>query len=555
MFSTVVYLILAIILQNAAAVSVRVEQGKLRGEQKWTITGDKLYNSFKGIPYAAPPIGKFRFKAPQPAPYWKGIRNATEYGNVCPQYDVLRSALTPGSEDCLFMNVYTTCMNPSSLLPVLVVVHGGKFIWGSGNDDIYGPDFIVDSSDIVMVTFNYRIDHLGFLSLDTAEAPGNAGMKDQIAALRWVKRNIKNFGGDPNRVTIMGESSGAMSVTYLALSPMSQGLFQRVISMSGVAISEFTVAFEPQRRAFALAKSLGFVTTNTTELFEFLQSVPAVDLINTNTPIVAAEDYIIPVKMLYSWPVVEKDFGQERFLIEPPDVSVRKGRSNVDMFLGFTSGEGVFFIPEIEEFPVIENFDRYPEVLTPKDILYRSMSELHLKLADYIKEYYTGSKRMSLNTVPQVVEFVSHSFIYSIISYANLLSNYSPNDNIYMYEFTGMSERNKFSQLGTKYGITGVSHFDDIMYVFNANLFNFPLNKNATSYKMIRQMCSLLTNFAMHGNPTPDASLGVTWPKYNKNSREYIEIGEDLTLSANPRQTMVDFYDFIYEVAGTKKLY
>lgn len=425
------------------------------------------------------------------------MRNATKHGNVCLQFDVFRTRLVTGSEDCLFINVYTPSIKPKSLMPVMFVIHGGKFIWGSGNDDIYGPDFLMDEKDLIMVTFNYRLDNLGYTSLHTAEVPGNAAMKDQVAALRWVKRNIMSFGGDPSQVTIFGESSGSMSCIAHSLSPMSRGLFRRVIAMSGTTVGPFTVEFEPQRRAFVLAKRLGFDTSNITALLEFLQRVPASQLVNIDTPVIAAEEYLVNASLIFTVPVVEKDFGQERFLVEPFDTSLRKGRSIVDVLLGFTSLEGLFFINETEN--TIEKSDRYPEALVPRNIFYDSSPSKHLKIAELIKQYYTGSKLKSLKTVPQFVQYLTDAFHYSTIKYADLLSWYGRNETIYMYEFTSISERNIFGQAGERYGLTGVSHFDDLMYIFNPNYYNLGVDKNATSYKMIRQMCALLTNFVVYG--------------------------------------------------------
>lgn len=410
---------------------------------------------------------------------------------------MFRTRLVTGSEDCLFINVYTPSIKPKSLMPVMFVIHGGKFIWGSGNDDIYGPDFLMDEKDFVIVTFNYRLDNIGYTSLHTAEVPGNAAMKDQVAALRWVKRNIMSFGGDPSQVTIFGESSGSMSCIAHSLSPMSRGLFRRVIAMSGTTVGPFTVEFEPQRRAFVLAKRLGFDTSNITALLEFLQRVPASQLVNIDTPVIAAEEYLVNASLIFTVPVVEKDFGQERFLVEPYDTSLRKGRSIVDVLLGFTSLEGLFFINETEN--TIEKSDRYPEALVPRNIFYDSSPRKHLKIAELIKQYYTGSKLKSLKTVPQFVQYITDAFHYSTIKYADLLSWYGRKENIYMYEFTSISERNIFGQAGERYGLTGVSHFDDLMYIFNPKYYNLGVDKNATSYKMIRQMCALLTNFVVYG--------------------------------------------------------
>ncbi|XP_052743477.1 juvenile hormone esterase-like isoform X2 [Bicyclus anynana] len=466
---------------------------------------------------------------------------------------MIRNMYLPGSEDCLFLNVYTPFMNPRTLLPVMVYIHGGGFVYGSGNDDFCGPDFLIDMSKekkkgVVVVTINYRLGELGFLCLNTAEVPGNAGMKDQVAALRWVQINIRNFGGDPNNVTIFGESAGGMSCTLHSTSPMSRGLFHRIIAMSGVA-RVHTFEFEQQRKAFVLAKGLGFETTNATALLEFLQSVPSERLIQANTNVIAAEQYM-GVKLL-NMPVVEKDCGQKRFLEETHDISIKKGLSEVSVMAGYTSKEGIFLIPNLENFPILENYGRYIEGLTPRDIYYQSTPKIHLKVADLITEYYTGSN-LPLKTIPQFVQYGSDIFIYPIVRYADVLSKFSKSS-IYFYEFSSMSERNIFRTLGKKYGIPGVAHTDDLMYVFHAKYYNLPVNKNATSYKMIRQMCALFTNFAINGNPTPDASLGAIWPRYNANTRLYINIGKDLTNYKNPGQPIMDFYESIYKVANLQK--
>ncbi|XP_039749174.1 juvenile hormone esterase-like [Pararge aegeria] len=536
------------ILHNVAAIIVPVEQGLLEGEQKCTITGNTLYNSFKGIPYAAPPIGELRFKAPQPALYWEGIRNATEHGNVCPQVDQLNNEFIPGSEDCLFLNVYTPNLKPNnSLLSVIVFIHGGGFMYGSGNDDNYGCDHLVDQN-VVVVTMNYRLDVPGFLCLDTKEVPGNAGMKDQVAAFKWVQTNIENFGGDPSQVTIMGQSAGAVACTLHALSPMSKGLFKRVIAMSGAPSSEFSVEFESKRRAMVLSKSLGFETSNATDL-EFLQNVPVNKLIATNSSVIAIEQYINLMMKVYFVPVVEKDFGQERFLIEPPDVSLKNGRMHdVDILLGYVSAEGLVGIFLFETPPTIDNYERFREALVPRNIIYQSTPKITVELGDLIKDHYSESEPLSLKTLPQFVNYASDMYIYNIIRHARHLSN-SVIRNIYLYQFSCMSERNILSQEGNKYGITGVSHSDDLMYVFNGNRYNLPINKNATSYRMIQNTCTLLTNFAKSGNPTPDSSLGVDWPKYTAESETYMDIGEELIINTKPRDSMMYFWKSIYERA------
>jgi para-nitrobenzyl esterase len=209
--------------------TVEVAQGTLRG---WSEGGVRR---FLGVPYAAPPFGERRMLPPQPASAWEGEREALQYGPTVlkggypPPYDELLPEPTVPGEDCLNLNVWTPQGDPSGL-PVLVWIHGGAFVNGSGRVSIYdGTAFARDG--IVCVTINYRLGADGFL--DVGDGHTNIGLRDQIAALRWVGDNIAAFGGDPGNVTIAGESAGGMSVTCLLSSPLAAGLFRRVIAQSG----------------------------------------------------------------------------------------------------------------------------------------------------------------------------------------------------------------------------------------------------------------------------------------------------------------------------------
>lgn len=173
------------------------------------------------------------FQAPGPPPKWEGIYKAIYEIYECPQYTFLGVI---GSEDCLKVNVYVPVFPKAKPHAVMVYIHGGSFILGNGGKLIYGPGFLVQK-DVIVVTFNYRLGPLGFLCLRIKEAPGNAGLKDQIAALKWVKENIAAFGGDPDNVTVFGESAGATSLSLLLLSEASAGLFNRAIVQSGSALS------------------------------------------------------------------------------------------------------------------------------------------------------------------------------------------------------------------------------------------------------------------------------------------------------------------------------
>jgi para-nitrobenzyl esterase len=229
--------------------TVQTQNGLVKG----VVNEDQTVVSFLGIPYAAPPVGDLRWKEPQPPLPWEGVRDASKFCKSCAQINAMTFGpytdefvmMDSLSEDCLFLNIWTPAKTASDNLAVMVYIHGGGFLGGSGSIVIYDGEELAKKG-IIVITINYRVGPLGFLSHSelTAESPyhasGNYGILDQIAALKWIKENISAFGGDPNRVTIAGQSAGAMSVNVLVASPLAKGLFQRAISQSG---SSYTGVF------------------------------------------------------------------------------------------------------------------------------------------------------------------------------------------------------------------------------------------------------------------------------------------------------------------------
>ncbi|WP_433252651.1 carboxylesterase/lipase family protein [Actinomadura nitritigenes] len=238
---------------QGAGDTVTVKDGVLRG----TVTADERL--FLGVPYAAPPTGERRFRPPQPAAPWPGVRAATKEGALCPQVGL-------GSEDCLVLNVYTPPEAESKDLPVMVYLPGGAYVtgWGSG----YDPTPLVTKGKVIVVTVNYRLGPLGFMALPAlageSGTTGDYGLLDQQAALRWVRDNVGAFGGDARNITLFGESAGGNSVCMQLLSPGAAGLFQKAISQSGACTALGPV---PAATAYAtstdLARKLGCTDTAT----------------------------------------------------------------------------------------------------------------------------------------------------------------------------------------------------------------------------------------------------------------------------------------------------
>ncbi|HEX7080698.1 MAG TPA: carboxylesterase family protein [Gammaproteobacteria bacterium] len=220
---------------------VRLDAGLVSGGET-TPSGVRV---FRGLPFAAPPVGENRWRAPQPVEPWEGVRDASKFGNVCVQHETEPRYVNianmegspPMSEDCLYLNVWTPAESPDDRLPVMVFFYGGAFTDGGGAAPLYDGTALAERGAVV-VTMNYRLGPFGFLAHPALtaeseiESSGNYGIMDMVASLEWVQRNIAAFGGDPNNVTIFGQSAGAMAITSLMTSPLTEGLFHRAIAQS-----------------------------------------------------------------------------------------------------------------------------------------------------------------------------------------------------------------------------------------------------------------------------------------------------------------------------------
>ncbi|THD62726.1 carboxylesterase family protein [Phenylobacterium sp.] len=268
--------LVAVAAPAAASDTVKVAQGALHGATVGDVT------SFKNIPFAAPPVGDLRWRPPQPAKPWSGVREAVDYGPMCMQMRQVTGQVNQ-SEDCLQLNVWTPAgFKPGAKLPVMVWIHGGSFTGGSGTMPLYdGTQFA--KRGVVLVTVNYRLGRLGFFAHPalTAEQPGqplaNYGMMDNLAALRWVQANIAAFGGDPKNVTAFGESAGGILINDLMASPKAQGLFAKAISESGFGRIPGQPMAQAETAGVTYAQGLG-VTATGPEAMKALRALSAADL-------------------------------------------------------------------------------------------------------------------------------------------------------------------------------------------------------------------------------------------------------------------------------------
>ena len=259
-----------------ASDTVKVAEGELKGATAGAVT------SFKNIPFAAPPVGDLRWRPPQPAKAWTGVRDATQYGPQCMQMRAVQGPINQ-SEDCLQLNVWTPAgFKPGAKIPVMVFIHGGSFTGGSGTMPLYDGTHFAERG-VVLVTVNYRLGRLGFFAHPalSAEQKGqplaNYGMMDNLAALAWVQKNIAAFGGDPRNVTAFGESAGGILINDLMASPKAQGLFAKAISESGFGRIPGQPMADAEAQGVAYAKGLG-VAASGPDALKALRALSAADL-------------------------------------------------------------------------------------------------------------------------------------------------------------------------------------------------------------------------------------------------------------------------------------
>ncbi|XP_046974910.1 juvenile hormone esterase-like [Vanessa cardui] len=398
---------------------VNLTQGPVRGYKDLDLDIFVFY----GIPYATAPTGHDKFKAPLPPPVWTEPFEAINKDIICPQSTMLTMLTnTVVREDCLFANVYVPETNKEKL-PVVVHFHAVAFAMGWS--DIKADGNLIKSKEIIQVSFNHRLGAHGFLCLGTKDVPGNAGMKDQVALLRWVKNNIGNFGGNPDDVTLFGEETGSASVDLMTISKMAQGLFKRVIVQSGVSTTPYSVQIDPIENALLYADYFKFENgDNIYELEFFLKNLSPRRLNSKHT--MNREDSTFLMS-----PCVERDVGEERFLDDNPVNIIKSGNyKKVPMLYGYGEIDGQFRIPALKFWGRLMN-KRFIEFL-PGDLQFECQAE-KLLVAKAVKAFYFGDKVIGKDTMPEYVKyFTDITFAYPTLRSAKLHVE-SGHNKIYMF--------------------------------------------------------------------------------------------------------------------------
>ncbi|XP_018562033.1 venom carboxylesterase-6 [Anoplophora glabripennis] len=506
--------------------------GRVRGY--WKTLNGITYAAFEGIPYAKPPIGSLRFEEAQPIPAWSGTWEANAL-HKCLQAELIAFDNISGEEDCLYINVYIpegSVENPKAL-DVIVSIHGGAFMLGSG--ELTFNTFL--ENDAVLVSFNYRLGILGFLSTEDDVIPGNNGMKDQVLALKWVRDNIASFGGNPQSVTIVGLSAGGASVHLQYFSPLSKGLFVRGLAHSGTALAPWAIRRNALQRAKKLASLVGCPDSPTEELKKCLKQRPANTLMKQ---LVHFYDYQFMPFSPFA-PVVEKG-SSNPFLDAEPYQLLRQGKvHDVPWINTYTANEGL--LPTALLWHTLEEIDEkwgdmFPYLLDCNETLPVSKKEI---VGKKILEYYLGSgEKINKENFQKLTQLFTDRLFAIPAEISAKLQAKATKSPVYVYLFNYRKGENKFAQYFARTPeVDGVAHGDDGIYFYGM----LPMNPYSEKDKRLISAChNVLYSYISSGIPSFDGT--DTWQPTGSEELTYLIVNgpDDIELKKTEELAPVDFW-------------
>lgn len=473
-------------MEIAAANQVKTESGVVEG----TTSADGKVQIFKGIPYAAPPVGDLRWEDPQPVASWTGVRKATEFGARCMQWSVYGDMVfrdTGPSEDCLYLNVWTPKAEPGAELPVMVWIYGGGFQAGASSEPRQDGEVLAHRG-VVIVSMNYRLGIFGFFSHPelTKESPhhasGNYGLLDQAAALEWVHKNIAAFGGDPENVTIFGESAGSFSVSAQMASPVARRLVHRAIGESGAFFGR-TLTAKPlaasEEDGAKFAQSIG------ADSLAKLRAMPAEQLL----------DAVKAAKSAYRfWPNVDGYF----FPVSPEELYAKREQAHIALLAGWNHDEGNYHTFFGKDEPTKENY------VMKMDQMFGDKAAEVLKLFPGETEEQAQESAGLLATA----NFIAYG-TWKWIEEQRKLNGAA----VYRFEFDDAPPMPPAAD-GTPGVSRGAYHSSEIEFVFGM-LKSKDLPWRPADFTLSEEMGAYWTNFAKTGNPN---GTGLAeWPRYDAN--------------------------------------
>ncbi|KAM9360737.1 bile salt-activated lipase-like [Symphorus nematophorus] len=542
-------LLFSVSLSSAAAAKlgvVQTEAGQVEG-QNHRLGLFRSVDVFQGVPFADVP-GKW--EKPKPHPGWSGVLKATKAPERCLQVTLLQTK-TRGSEDCLYLNIFVPQGRKlSSNLPVMVYLFGGAFLLGASNDaailgdSLYDGKEMADRGNVVVVTVNYRVGTLGFLSTGDARLPGNYGLWDQHTAISWVRRNIEAFGGNPDNITIFGQSAGAASVSYQMLSPYSKGLFRRAISQCGVALSPWALQKNPMALTKKIARKVGCWRSDEDEMITCLKMSDPVGLTMAGKiDVLLILGKGVVMDLLELAPVVDGDFIPD----EPSRLF--HNAAKFDYMAGVNSMDGHIFagvdVPSIN----IRNATSVEQVRGLLAGLTKEKGSAAVDSAYSVYSAHWGSAPDPA-AVKKTVSDIETDFLFLVPTQIalQLHANNSSGARTYSYLFNMKTRIPGFPRW------VEAEHAEDLQYLFgkpfSTPLVYFPRHRDLSKY-----MIAYWTNFARTGDPSNgDSKVPVPWPAFTKHHRPYLTINHKMTKSSvsfDLRSEYVDYWTKTYSALPT----
>ncbi|XP_057331587.1 acetylcholinesterase-like [Microplitis mediator] len=508
---------------------IQTRKGRVKGITQTAASGKKV-DAWYGIPYAQKPLGTLRFRHPRPPEQWDGILNATQLPNSCVQIldtvfgDFVGATMwnpnTQLNEDCLYVNVVVPHPRPTNAA-VMVWIFGGGFYSGSATLDVYDPKTLVSEENVILVSMQYRVASLGFLYFGTADVPGNAGLFDQMMALQWVRDNIAAFGGNPDNVTLFGESAGAVSVSMHLLSPLSRHLFNQAIMQSGSPTAPWAIISREESivRGLRLAEAVGCPHDryNLRAVIDCLVTIDPLDLVNNEWGTLG----------ICEFPFVPVIDGA--FLDETPQQSLATASfKKANILMGSNTEEGFYFI--IYYLTELFRIDGTEDVKVSREEFIRAVTELnpyvnqiarHAIIYEYTDWLNPDDPNANRNAIDKIVG--DYQFTCNVNEFA---ARYAETGNsVYMYYYKHRSVNNPWPRW------TGVMHADEISYIFGEPL---DPNKGYTNQEITlsKRMMRYWANFAKTGDPNMGDDGSWTeafWPQHTAKNQEYLTLDTNTT--------------------------
>ncbi|ODM95190.1 Esterase E4 [Orchesella cincta] len=530
---------------------VRTSLGEIEGHFMESRGGRKIA-AFEGIPFALPPVGERRFRNPVPLTPWKGILSAKKPGNDCLQLDISRQMRVRGSESCLYLSIYTPAPlisnNRTKLLNVIFYIHGGCWESFSGKD--FGPQYLLDK-DTILVTSNYRLGILGFLSTGDRAARGNYGMKDQLEALKWTVEHISNFGGDPKKITVIGESVGAASVGLHIISPLTSKALHihGAIMLSGSGLNHWTLINDTFSNSKEIAKRMHCPTANSEDLVECLRHKDPYMVVGQQFHL-----WKIPVviRMVFG-PVIESNVDNpDPFIVEAPEVTYSKPNAirPIPVICGVNKNEGALFAASIHIIPFL-----YDAINSKRDEMisyimdYDTVPGVNLaETSTKISKFYFNDKPWSNINRDRISDALGdRSFTSGVYKFLQRHSQVAPT---YGYFFTHESTSGSsfMSQtLGLRKNEWGTSHGDELPFIFSMDR----VSQDFTDPKdmaISKFLVDVIVNFSNDKQPFPQNAVGenVTWsPILNPKYMELLEINDKTRMIPFPYMERMKFWEHL----------